>query len=99
MSNFQRIPDANDENEKYLWELAEKRASFKRHLISYLLVNSMLWILWLLNGADRYGGGVPWPVWPLFGWGIGIVSHYVRAYVSTDRDSVQREYEKLKNKQ
>ena len=41
MSNFQRIPDSNDEKDKQLWEIAEKRASFKQHLITYLLVNSL----------------------------------------------------------
>ena len=99
MSNFQRIPDANNEKDKQLWELAEKRVGFRRHLVAYLLVNALFWVLWLLNGAKHYGNGVPWPVWPMFGWGIGLVSHYVGAFVNTRYDSVQREYDKLKNKQ
>jgi len=97
MSNFQRIPDANEERDEYLWQLAQKRASFKRHIVIYLLVISFLWILWLLNGAHTYGARVPWPVWPMFGWGIGIVSHYMSAYYNTGRNSVQQEYDKLKN--
>ncbi len=98
MSNFQRITDADNNKDKQLWELAEKRVSFRRHLAMYLVVNSFLWILWLLTGARSYGNGIPWPVWPTFGWGIGLVSHYVGAFVNTENSSVQREYDKLKNK-
>lgn len=99
MSNFQRIPDANEEKDKQLWEIAKKRASFKQHLITYLLVNAFFWVLWFLNGNRHYGGGVPWPVWPMVGWGIGLASHYFGAYVYPKDNSVEREYEKLKNKQ
>lgn len=99
MSNFQRIPDANNEKDKALWELAEKRASFKNHLISYVLVNGFLWILWAFTAGKNYDGGIPWPAWSTLGWGIGIVSHYFGAYVYPQSNSVEREYEKLKNKQ
>jgi hypothetical protein len=99
MSNFQRIPDSNEEKDKQLWEIAQKRASFKSHLITYVLVNTFLWILWAINGAKFYSGGIPWPVWPTLGWGIGIVSHYLGAYVYPKSNSVEREYEKLKEQQ
>jgi hypothetical protein len=99
MSNFQRMPDGNEEKDKQLWEIAQRRASFKRHLISYVFVNAFLWIFWAINSAKHYGGGIPWPVWSTLGWGIGIVSHYLGAYVYSEANSVQREYEKLKQKQ
>ncbi len=99
MSNFQRIPDANEQKDKQLWEIAQKRAGFKSHLITYVLVNTFLWILWAINGAKHYGGSIPWPVWPTLGWGIGIVSHYLGAYVYPKSNSVEREYEKLKREQ
>ncbi len=95
MSNFQRIPDAGEQKDKQLWEIAEKRASFKSHFIIYLLVNVFLWILWLLN-EDKLNVGIPWPVWTTLGWGIGITSHYLGAYVYPKSNSVEREYEKLK---
>lgn len=99
MTNFQRIPDANEPKDKELWEIAQKRASFKTHLMTYLLVNIFLWIIWAINGAERYDGVIPWPLWASLGWGIGIVSHYLGAYVYPKSNSVEREYEKLKNKQ
>ena len=40
----------------------------------------------------------PWPVWPMFGWGIGVLFNYFGAYKSTDH-LAEREYQKLKLKQ
>ncbi|MFO8132436.1 MAG: 2TM domain-containing protein [Thermoplasmatota archaeon] len=44
------------------------------------------------------GGGFPWFVFPLFGWGIGIVAHFVTSFTShvyVDRMG-EREYERLR---
>src|SRR4051794_10577286 len=44
------------------------------HARAYALVNTMLVVLWLLVGAGYF-----WPVWPMFGWGIGLASHALAA--------------------
>lgn len=36
---------------------------------TYLAVMALLWLVWLVTGA-----GYPWPIWPMLGWGIGVVS-------------------------
>jgi class 3 adenylate cyclase len=46
------------------------RQSFKIHLTFYLLVNILLIGIWAASG-----GGYFWPVWPVLGWGIGVVCH------------------------
>jgi hypothetical protein len=33
----------------------------------------------------------------MLGWGIGIVFHFINAYVDTRESSVEKEYEKFKN--
>jgi hypothetical protein len=38
---------------------------------TYLAVMALLWLVWLVTGA-----GYPWPVWPMLGWGIGVVGHH-----------------------
>lgn len=78
-----------------MWAMARKRASFKSHLVTYLLVNAGLWILWYFTGGRTYGAGLPWPAWSTFGWGIGLVSHYAGAYHTGGISSVQKEYDKL----
>lgn len=92
MSHYAQTPPDKDPQ---LWQLAQKRASFKSHLISYTLVNLFLWGIWWANGAHTYGSGLPWPVWPTFGWGIGLLFHYLGAYVNNGFGSVEKEYEKL----
>jgi hypothetical protein len=88
----------------YLWEIAKKRASFRGHLATYMVINGFFWIIWFFSGGRHYdeGSPLPWPVWPMLGWGIGIVFHYLGAYVFPKENSAEEEYQKLlkeKNKQ
>jgi hypothetical protein len=88
----------DEAQDKILWEIARKRASFKSHLITYLVINAFLWIIWaFIAGGEKYG--YPWPLFAMFGWGIGLVFHYLDAYVFRTSDPVEREYQKLKEKQ
>ena len=94
--SYDLTPEGKDPQ---LWLVARKRASFRSHLLSYLIVNAGFWILWYLTGARIYGNSsIPWPLWSMFGWGIGLVSHYVSAYVANG-NSVEKEYNKLTQKQ
>ena len=88
------------EREKELWKLAKKRVGFKRHLATYIVINGFLWLMWYFTDhreADAEAG-IPWPVFPMLGWGIGIIFSFLNAYVFTKHDSIEKEYEKLKNK-
>jgi hypothetical protein len=86
---------------EFLWRKAKKRAGFKKHLQTYILVNAGLWLLYTLmfmqSGRHDF---FPWPVWPMLGWGIGLTSHYFAAYGNHDeRKLAEREYEKLLREQ
>lgn len=80
-----------------LWGIAKRRASFKVHLGTYIAVISFLWVIWLFTGDDSVArdGKYPWPIWPTFGWGIGLFFHYLGAYVSFRENTVEKEYQKL----
>jgi hypothetical protein len=85
-----------NEKDPHLWEIAKRRASFKYHLLSYILFNAFFWIIWTVNGKEDYShNGLPWPVWPMLGWGIGLVFHFLGAYVFSERNDAEKEYEKL----
>jgi hypothetical protein len=97
--DYQPTPEGKDNQ---LWQLAHKRASFKKHLATYIIMNLFFWILWYFTKeAYRdhrgYQERLPWPVWPMLGWGIGLAFHYIGAYVSPKNRAVEKEYEKLKN--
>ena len=89
-----------------LWRIAHKRAGFKRHVVTYIIMNAFFWVIWFFTSQNHSydnsyhfrSGYFPWPVWPMFGWGIGLFFHFMGAYVYPKDDSVEREYQKLKNK-
>ncbi len=58
----------------------------------------VFWLIWYFS-STRNSGVFPWPVWPMLGWGIGVAFHYIGAYISVKDNSVEREYEKLKQEQ
>lgn len=96
MENNRQSPDQRDPK---LWELAKRRASFKYNLASYIIINAFLWGVWYFSSSREQNTGWPWPIWPTLGWGVGLVFHYIGAYVYTGVDATEREYEKLKEKQ
>ena len=102
MSHHQPAPEGKD---PVLWEIAQKRASFKSHALTYIIVNGFFWCIWFFSGNQHEievenfrWGHFPWPVWPMIGWGIGLAFHFAGAYIFPEANSVEREYEKLKNK-
>ena len=85
-----------------LWKTAQKRAAFKYHVLIYFIMNIFFWILWYIslrnnNIPPAEHETIPWPVWPMFGWGIGVFFNYLGVYKSTNQ-LAEREYKKLKNK-
>ena len=90
-----------NEKDAALWELAKKRASFKKSLSVYIIVNLFLWALWYFGDDNNYTWSFrhwPWPLWTSLGWGVGIALQYASAYIAPKSISVENEYQKLKNK-
>jgi len=46
----------------------KKKRDFYGHLLVYVLVNSTLVAVWAMTS-----GGFFWPVFPMLGWGIGVI--------------------------
>ncbi|MFZ1528701.1 MAG: 2TM domain-containing protein [Ferruginibacter sp.] len=83
-----------EEKNVQLWQQAKARVDFKTHLTVYIIINSLLWLIWLFTaGVHTY----PWPVWPTIGWGTGVIFNYLGVYKAGN--SVEKEYEKLKSGQ
>ena len=49
----------------------EANQAFIDHARSFVLVNLLLVAIWAMTDF----GGYFWPMWPIFGWGIGLVAH------------------------
>lgn len=77
--------------DKQLRDLARRRVDFRRHLMVYFIVNASFWAIWYFTGR-----GYMWPVWPMAGWAVGVIFHYVFEYRSSSIFSEEEEYNKLK---
>jgi len=47
----------------------KKQRDFHAHLLVYVLVNAFLVVIWAVIGVH----GFFWPIFPIAGWGIGVV--------------------------
>lgn len=72
------------------------RRDFKAHAFAYLLINLVVWTVWLIIGLNS-GSWWPWPVFVTLGWGIGFAFNAWDVYLRkpiTEAD-VASEIEKL----
>jgi hypothetical protein len=46
-----------------------RRVWDSEHVRAYVAVNVMLIAIWALTGAGYF-----WPIWPILGWGVGVVA-------------------------
>lgn len=93
-----------ENRDEQLWRIAKKRAAFKKHLATYIIINGFLWVLWFFTSRshdmeDMAYGNVPWPIWSTIGWGIGLAFSYYSAYHDNVESDTMREYQKLKDRE
>ena len=88
--------------EEQIYEEAKKRVEAKRgfysHLIVYICVNILIIIVW----AFPAGGGFPWFIFPLGGWGIGLLFHGLGVFVfdrRLNKAAIEKEAEKIRREQ
>jgi len=61
--------------ESQLHELERKRVHFRQHIIVFLVVNAIFWLVWYSTGS-----GYMWPIWPAAFWVVPIIFHYMDAW-------------------
>ncbi len=65
-----------------------KKKKFYKHLVSYVTVNLFLFLLNMLT----YSGGF-WFFFPMMGWGVGLLFHYVDAFGIPGFGMLDKEWE------
>jgi uncharacterized membrane protein YhaH (DUF805 family) len=69
-----------------------ERSEFWCHLAVYLLVNALIVTVWFLV----VDGGFFWPLFPLFGWGIGVFFHALDVFRRPySEERIRREMDRL----
>jgi len=70
----------------------EEKNGFRMHAVVYVVVNTMVLVIWLFTGAQFF-----WPIFPLSIWGMGLILHGYTVYrpaVYTEQQ-VREEMDKL----
>jgi len=67
--------DERSDLRKIAVERLHKKSDFKAHLLAYVCVNACILGIWAVAGGAFF-----WPVFPILGWGIGLVFHGWDAY-------------------
>lgn len=49
----------------------KKRRDFHAHAFAYVVVNIVLWAIWLTIAVTS-DSWYPWPLWVTLGWGLGL---------------------------
>ena len=81
----------SDQQEFSEFKYRQKR-EFGQHMLSYFTTNAMLVAINIFTS-----GSVTWAVWPILGWGIGLVFHAWGA-LNSGSESFQEEYEAFRRK-
>jgi 2TM domain len=78
-SDFDAFTPANpatmSEQERRIRKHVRRVAEFYKHLMTYVVVISALWILCLLTKGEGTQWWRYWAIWPTLGWGIGVFFH------------------------
>jgi len=91
MSTDLTAPSTDELRERAVKRL-RKKSDFKIHLLIYLTVNALLVIVWAMTGSPFF-----WPIFPIAGWGIGVMANAWDAYgrdVPTE-SQIRHEMDKL----
>jgi len=89
---------SDEELRKRARKTAEDRVGFYIHLGIYAAVNTMLILLWWFTGGINI---FPWFIFPLFGWGAGVIAHFIGVFRGpsyVDR-AAEHEYRRLKKEE
>lgn len=74
-------------------EKLRKRRELQAHVLAYLMVNAFLVGIWWLTSP----GGFFWPMFPMFGWGIGVVFHAWDVLIGSEpsEEAIRAEVDRL----
>lgn len=67
---------ADKDLEDRVRERVREMKGFYTHLVIYVMVNILIFLIWLFTDT-----GFPWFVFPLGGWGIGLFFHWYNVFV------------------
>jgi hypothetical protein len=86
-------PQTEQELRQQALQRLRKKRDFRSHVVIYLSVNAVLVVIWAVAS-----GGFFWPIFPILGWGIGVVANAWDVYgrKPITEDEIRRESDRLR---
>ena len=85
--------DSDQELREQAIRRLKKKRDFKTHVLIYVAVNTFLVVIWAVTSAGFF-----WPIFPILGWGIGVLANawdvYGRKPIS--EEEIRREADRLR---
>ncbi len=85
--------DTEQEIRNQAIERLKKKRDFKTHVLMYVTVNAFLVVIWAISDSGFF-----WPIFPILGWGIGVIANawdvYGRKPIS--EEEIRREVDRLR---
>lgn len=85
--------DTEQEIREQAIERLKQKRDFKMHVLMYVSVNTFLVAIWAVTSAGFF-----WPIFPLLGWGIGVVANAWEVYgrKPISEEEIRREADRLR---
>jgi hypothetical protein len=65
---------------RFVKKRMEERMGLWIHGSAYLMVNLLMWMIWLATSISDGDVNFPWPLFVTLGWGIGMFAHFFEYY-------------------
>jgi len=70
----------------------KKKRDFTANVFAYVVVNTFLVGIWAVTGSGFF-----WPIFPILGWGMGLIFHAWDVYQQPPtEEQIRREMDRLK---
>jgi hypothetical protein len=93
------MPTAEDDLRRQAVARIKRRRAFWMLLLTYIVVNAFLILVWAFTGRGYF-----WPGWVLAGWGVGIAFSAISTFASglsvgnQSEDEIQREIDRRRDR-
>ena len=92
--NTPNVTMTEEQRRAFAAKRIKERTDFRWHLITYLVINAMMWVIWAIASGVHSS---PWPIWLTLFRGIAVAFHWGYATRrTTSPEEIDAELERMR---